>query len=672
MSRRFKGRSAIACLACHSQKLKCSGGDPCQRCRTRGRECVFPIRDRILSVSESYIRDLEAQVHQSQQARMQQQDPACSNHMGNTNEIERSQSMKDCTAECFVQSVKELSSLTAAAGSSPTESMSNGPGRYTYAKLKFDYIQPEISIRLPPKPYALHLLEIFEEGFCDYHWFLRRKFRERLMLSYSDPQTQTTDRNWLCRVSVVLALAETWNRGRSATLGNTIPSQENADPIARPSPSSDTIDVWGETLPVPPGSELFEQCLLLLKISLEEPSLEDVEALNLIAFYSYTLNRRKTAFFYARQSLSLAKLLSLDQPSTHTFDSEQRILEEHRKRIWWTCYCMDRMVSTELGIAPMQDSITKGLQYPDSSHLSPPERADFFEPFLLTAQVQLSIIKGKVVETVTQQLQLKSDTDPVAVLKPCMDLVQSWREGLPPDQCFSFDAGIPSAMFALPFHRVLASLYLRYHQCIILLFRPILLRDLAATVGESGPSGLSQFNDTFESMKLECIEAARSNCKILMDLCKMGKIAKFGYWESLHLFSGLAILALSRCLNLPVSPALRATGSAFNDREVETEDAQLYTGARCLLVEMSRIGNLAAQDFTTMLIDIETMARTILDNRRKGQSSIVQSASNGGDQSIPEDTAFAPKSSDLLDSILEEQMWYNIDWEDILRYGDGT
>ena len=133
----------------------------------------------------------------------------------------------------------------------------------------------EVSLKLPPRPYAFHLLEVFEEGYCDYHWFLRRKFRDRLALTYADPQSQAVDRNWLCRVSVVLALAETWNRGRSFK-------------SSQASPSLPTSDVPEEPPLAPPGSELFEQCLLLWKMSLEEPLLEDVEALNLIVGAPFT------------------------------------------------------------------------------------------------------------------------------------------------------------------------------------------------------------------------------------------------------------------------------------------------------------------------------------------------------------------------------------------------
>ena len=127
------------------------------------------------------------------------------------------------------------------------------------------------------------MLSVFEEGFCDYHWYLRKRFHERLIQTYASPNSQSWDRSWLCRVSVVLALAETWNRGRAAP---DEPSPPLAGQYVKP-----TADPLGGGLSgvqltsqprLPPGSEFFEQGLLLLKLSLEEPVIEDVEALNLV------------------------------------------------------------------------------------------------------------------------------------------------------------------------------------------------------------------------------------------------------------------------------------------------------------------------------------------------------------------------------------------------------
>ena len=188
------------------------------------------------------------------------------------------------------------------------------------------------------------------------------------------------------------------------------------------------------------------------------------------AFYCYSLNRRKSAYFYAVQSISLAKLLSLDKPEppsdlvTEQVAHEERIVQEHRRRVWWTSYCMNRMVSTELGIPPAHEPASRYLPLPASITLTPEEEEEFFDPELLTAQTQLCQIKFKVVETASHHIRMSADGRPLDVLDPCLTTLQEWRKHLPSGMSFTFDNGIPKKMLELPAARVVASLYLRYHQ----------------------------------------------------------------------------------------------------------------------------------------------------------------------------------------------------------------
>ncbi|KAL1860573.1 hypothetical protein VTK73DRAFT_7272 [Phialemonium thermophilum] len=555
------GRNNVACFSCHSWKVKCSGGHPCERCRKRNRECSYPVRDRVLTVPESYLRCLEMNVLDRNTAKGRDTDSALGLDMTQNsqarppNRVQTSPLLDDCSAEYFVQKLKEVALRTPSgrrrgrqdeAAEAPTSL------RYTYSRLNSDYIYPRASFKLPPESYAFHLLQIFEEGFCDYHWYLRKRFRSRLALTYADPASQANDRTWMCMISVVLALAESWNHSRSP---GSSASPNQRDEQANTPPAHNLLSAR-EPLP---GSELFEQALVLLKMSLEEPVVEYVQALNLIAFYCYSLNRRKTAYFYSGQSIRLAKLLKLDESGSDNaaaFGSSAvvgRLESEHNKRVWWTSYCMDRMISTELGLVSSTDIAPDSPQMPSSHGLDPKDIEEFFNPDLLTAQVQLCSIKSTIVLTVTRHAHTQHVLQPLEVIQPCLDMLRRWRNEVPRYMSFSFEGGIPSAMSNLPFGRVLASLYLRYHQCFILLLRPLFLYALSTNYAERHQNHSSS-NDsdlvpatseyaTLAAMKFRCLQAARYNAVILTDLSRMGKIAKFGYWESLHLFSSLAILS---------------------------------------------------------------------------------------------------------------------------------
>ena len=55
--KRINNRSYVACKKCHASKVKCSAERPkCRRCRNASEptECLYPVRDRKVSVSERY------------------------------------------------------------------------------------------------------------------------------------------------------------------------------------------------------------------------------------------------------------------------------------------------------------------------------------------------------------------------------------------------------------------------------------------------------------------------------------------------------------------------------------------------------------------------------------------------------------------------------------------
>ena len=57
-------RTGYACDGCKRQKLKCSGGQPCQRCVSNGISCVYG--KGVGRSSATYIKYLEEQIAQLQ------------------------------------------------------------------------------------------------------------------------------------------------------------------------------------------------------------------------------------------------------------------------------------------------------------------------------------------------------------------------------------------------------------------------------------------------------------------------------------------------------------------------------------------------------------------------------------------------------------------------------
>lgn len=55
-------RRPVACQRCHRKKIKCTcepSAFACRNCIAAQETCVFPTRDRVVTISEAYIRDLQ-------------------------------------------------------------------------------------------------------------------------------------------------------------------------------------------------------------------------------------------------------------------------------------------------------------------------------------------------------------------------------------------------------------------------------------------------------------------------------------------------------------------------------------------------------------------------------------------------------------------------------------
>ena len=169
------------------------------------------------------------------------------------------------------------------------------------------------------------------------------------------------------------------------------------------------------------------------------------------------------------------------------------------RRLWWTSYCMDRMVATELGLTPTQWTIPQAVSLPSSAGLMSEDLGQFFDPAILAAQIQLCEIKRRVWDTVTGLLRTPDYHSILNAIQPCLDLLQNWKESLPGHMALRFDTC--QSMFNLPCARGLASLYLRYHQVCLLVnvchvYVPIL----------TGTSALLSYCDlsSFKSYPVSC------------------------------------------------------------------------------------------------------------------------------------------------------------------------
>ncbi|KAH6876324.1 fungal-specific transcription factor domain-containing protein [Thelonectria olida] len=588
---------------------------PCRNCQAAHVECIYSRQERMLTVPEGYLKTLEAARDRTRRSRESHQPSLLANEVeGQSHPVNNSlkqQTVENSAAEAFLAKVNQLRQTATFSTISDHSSGVNGgsddlaksagssASTYEYFRLTFDTAHQPISLTLPPYPYAHHLLDQMEIYMGhDYHWFLWRNFRERLELTYKSPESQEVkDRLWLCRMLIVLSLGETFVNYHTPVI--------HLDPTSSPS-----NDGSSSGTPSPPGTTFFEQALTLLKLPFEEPSLEHIEILNLATFYSYSLNRKKTAYMYAGMSARMCNLLGLHQPSPRNCSI---LDQEHRKRVFWTSYCLDKMTSSELGLFPSLQPGQIKLDYPSNDELRPEDAGQFQEADFLRARIELTFMKAEADVSIESWQSIQDDVPDVERrVRPILFKLESWLKDLPPYMSFNCEAGMPESMSRTPTMRSLASLYLRCQQCFILLLRPLFLKRVTFFVSDEVDSA-SQ-DDNLKAFSDSCLRAARTNLSILISLWHHERVAKFGFWDSLHLFSSLTIFSLAISVN-------RWRPGSFDEKDI---DAVTYSTAKTLLHDLVKAGNLASKGHEKMLQDVEALGEVFGAMQTEGSEMVLE------------------------------------------------
>lgn len=97
-----------------------------------------------------------------------------------------------------------------------------------------------------------------------------------------------------------------------------------------------------------PGLPYFAQARRMVSIPAERPTMHTVEIALLLVLYSYNLNRRHTAYLLASSAVRLGIVMGLNMNVPDGLYSNP-VAREHRKRLWWTAYVLDRTCCSKLG-----------------------------------------------------------------------------------------------------------------------------------------------------------------------------------------------------------------------------------------------------------------------------------------------------------------------------------
>ncbi|KAF5502674.1 Proline utilization trans-activator [Colletotrichum aenigma] len=342
----------------------------------------------------------------------------------------------------------------------------------------------------------------------------------------------------------------------------------------------------------PPGFEYFTHALNLLPDTHEEGSILCVETLALIGYFMQNMNRRDAAFLYIGMALRMAISLGLHHevgysPTPTTLQGQDANPEsidhdtrEHRRRVWWSVYSLDRILSVKSGNPITIQDEDIGVDLP--SRLS--REAEYCPAVVLRHYTELSRILGEIHNTIyrrTSKTAPKSGQRLMASVQGIILGLSKWNQELPDD--LRFDPA------RLSISRESVSTFAHYYQCINMTARPLLFhvvqKRLKRIRSSNDPSekerdwkeGLSQTTVRVIDM---CIGAAQDTINMMTVAAQRDLVATYGYMDGEHVFSASIVLVMV-CVVFPTNASnMLAMNAGLDLLRGMGERGNSYMGAR--------------------------------------------------------------------------------------------
>ncbi|KAH8781091.1 c6 zinc finger domain-containing protein [Diaporthe sp. PMI_573] len=691
-----KKRTFAACSRCHSQKTKCTGKQPCQSCVRSGKsaECIFPVRARKIVVLESYIQKLQAEnaelrrnnctsgttrlgTPSSNQAVNASSSEGTVNRPGTTEHLAADESEdgtdantatplleqrvmaqdKSVSLGAFYVGGAACTAFSTRLGACVRGSLANmAETSYTVPVYKHPTfsrrLEPQYT--LPSRAYANMLIQVVMRFVgSDYHLIRRKSYLKSIDFIYDDHQQ--TDSLCLCRFFALLALGELWLKKTGAI-------------------------VDGEK--TVPGTSLFLQAVSLFQERFEEPSIEYIETLLALCFYCFALNRTSTAFVYAGLALRLSQTMGLHRNIAYEANVSGAEVE-NRRRVWWTVYIFDGLISSRLGHPMISDGYIDA-PFPSQDNLPAADKDDFFDPMQLIANIRLCRITGSILSLIYGG---PSPRDAGNFIRNVHTILNQLKEV---DAELPIELKLDHTRFPAYGSRSVASLRLHFNQNLILTTRPVLLHILNHNLRRlrSDPSAtveVKQLSPMTIALSEACIYAARASANILEQLWISGNISTFGYFDAHYTFSTTVVLMISRALRPntedddAIALGLTLLHSMVEDgnipaRELIDRISALQGDFEILRSSEGAEEGLMAESTTGFITSTGTFAANINRNRPRSLSQSRQASSSiptpprldsTVDSTGQPTVATAPLDAPLIQNFLENcaQEWSPQDFE---------
>ncbi|CAG9941789.1 unnamed protein product [Clonostachys rosea f. rosea IK726] len=561
--------SPTACRKCHSRKVKCSGGQPCNAClANKEDDCVYPRRQRVIKVTQE---DLESLLREVQQLRTRNATVALTETPKSQSPPRLGSPVLELSAQYppwFLNSIVPHTPILIGEGSDAgfatrcrnaiSDTPYNHVPRLNYPTDEYLAVLSEAEASWPSPPKARMLVNIALWHVSDrYHVVLKSQVLHNLEQNPSLMNVMTRS-----KMMALFAIGELYS-------SRTICKNRGY-----------------------PGLPFFAKATGVLSIMSERPHLDAIEIRLLLSFYSLAINRRYSAYALAGSATRLAVLMGL-----HLNVSENELtdpaLREHRNRVWWTCYSFDRMWGVNLGnpVGVFDNVIDVDLPS-DRETLS---TDDFSDAAYYIARTRLAQVAGQVLQVMylrNDRPDSREGSQAQRVQDSLKNLLR-WRENLPNHLCVNANDPPQTLSNAV-------SLYLSFNQCIVMTTRPIFLNILRQTIAfKKGLGPEPQIPQSAISLADACYRCARHNVRLLTDSWADGSFPTFDWLYPQYLFSSAIIIQIS---------------SLVKGKDWPHNGQEQIESAFEILCQLRDTGHLAAKEFLRHLEAIKAAITELVTN----------------------------------------------------------
>ncbi|TID17807.1 Alternative oxidase [Venturia nashicola] len=544
----------VACIICHSRKVKCPGGSPCAKCTRAGKECKYPTRDRQLKLSQSYIEQLLKENEQLREG-VAATPTAVDNATQEVREVPPvTQNVTQDTAQnpllgdrpwfIPVASLEMPIHIDLAADAAfATRFRQTLSGKDIKHIPRMNFVSDDVISALsdldcpwPAPARARFLVKVALNTVCRFFHMVRRSQVSRCLEAAISAQGNT-GRLATSKLFVLFALGELYSTK-----------------VAPPDGSF-------------PGLLYFAHARRNVTVPAERPQLDTMEITLLLSLYSYNLNRRHSAHLFADSAIRLGIVMGmhLNIPESLLRD---RAAREHRNRIWWTAYTFDRTWSSKLGHPVSVHDDDFDVDPPSADGLADDE--DFGDHEYVLQNIELARLTGRIVPLLYgRRKQTKAFSQRV---QQALTELTKWVENLPSH--LQLNRGDNERMISSN----MVYLHLTFNQCVIMVTRPILLHVFASTEKtrtNQGTNTSPPISEGARKIAQTCIQCARHSFRLLSESWIEGAFAIFDYFHTQYLFSAATILAIS----------------ALSDTRPENSDADEFETACQILSQLGQIGD---------------------------------------------------------------------------------